>query len=78
MIVNAGYIVGFDEEKDSVAEKILDCIEKTFIPANMVGLLNALPNTQLTKCLAKEGCLNENFDKAWDDIGDQCLFGFVM
>lgn len=75
MIVNAGYIVGFDEEEESVAEKILGCIEKTFIPANMVGLLFALPNTQLTRRLAKEGRLSENFDKAWDDVGDQCLFG---
>jgi radical SAM superfamily enzyme YgiQ (UPF0313 family) len=73
MIVNAGYIVGFDEEKDNVAEKILDCIEKTFIPANMVGLLFALPNTQLTRRLAKEGRLNEDFDQARDDVGDQCL-----
>ncbi len=75
MIVNAGYIVGFDEEKDGVAKKILDCIEKTHIPANMVGLLFALPNTQLTRRLAREGRLNENFDKAWNDAGDQCLFG---
>jgi len=75
MIVNAGYIVGFDEEKGSMAKNILDCIEKTFIPANMVGLLFALPNTQLTRRLAKEGRLDENFDKAWDNVGDQCVSG---
>jgi hypothetical protein len=75
MIVNAGYIVGFDEEQGSVAEKILDCIEKTHVPANMVGLLFALPNTQLTKRLAKEGRLGEDFDMAWDEAGDQCLVG---
>ncbi len=75
MIVNAGYIVGFDKEETSVAKKILDCIEKTFIPANMVGLLFALPNTQLTRRLALEGRLIENYDKAWDNVGDQCLFG---
>jgi radical SAM superfamily enzyme YgiQ (UPF0313 family) len=75
MFVNAGYIVGFDEEKDSVAKKILDCIEKTSIPANMVGLLFALPNTQLTRRLAMEGRLNENFDIARENVGDQCLFG---
>jgi radical SAM superfamily enzyme YgiQ (UPF0313 family) len=72
MIVNAGYIVGFDEEKDNVVEKILDCIAKTFVPANMVGLLFALPNTQFTRRLAKEGRLNEDFDKAWPEVGDQC------
>ena len=75
MIVNAGYIVGFDEEKGSVAKNILDCIEETFVPANMVGMLFALPNTQLSRRLATEGRLYEDFDKAWDDFGDQCMFG---
>lgn len=75
MIVNAGYIVGFDGEKSSVANNILRCIEETFVPANMVGLLFALPNTQMTRRLASEGRLNEDFDKAWDDFGDQCMFG---
>lgn len=75
MVVNAGYIVGFDKEKGSVAEKILDCIEKTHVPANMVGLLFALPNTQLTRRLASEGRLKENFDRAGDNIGDQCSMG---
>jgi radical SAM superfamily enzyme YgiQ (UPF0313 family) len=75
MIVNAGYIVGFDKEKDSVAKTTLDCIEKTFIPANMVGLLFALPNTQLTRRLALEGRLNENFDKVRENVGGQCVSG---
>jgi radical SAM superfamily enzyme YgiQ (UPF0313 family) len=75
MIVNAGYIVGFDQEKESVADKILECIENTYVPANMVGLLFALPNTQLTRRLADEGRLGEDFDMAWDDAGDQCLVG---
>jgi radical SAM superfamily enzyme YgiQ (UPF0313 family) len=75
MIVNAGYIVGFDEEKGSVKNKILECIEKTSVPANMVGLLFALPNTQLTRRLAREGRLNKDFDRALDEAGDQCLGG---
>ena len=75
MMVNAGYIVGFDGEKTSVADKILACIEKTHIPANMVGLLYALPNTQLTRRLASEGRLGEDFDIAGDNVGDQCLVG---
>jgi radical SAM superfamily enzyme YgiQ (UPF0313 family) len=75
MIVNAGYIVGFDGEEGTVKDKILDCIEKTFVPANMVGLLFALPNTQLTRRLAKEGRLNENYDRSPYEAGDQCLYG---
>ena len=57
MFVNAGFIVGFDSEKGSVAEAMIDCIEATAIPVCMVGLLYALPNTQLTRRLAAEGRL---------------------
>src|SRR5262249_12297529 len=55
MAVIAGFIVGFDNETASVAEGMTDCIEATSIPVCMVGLLTALPNTQLTRRLEKEG-----------------------
>lgn len=57
MFVNAGFIVGFDSEKDAVADAMIKCIEATAIPFCMVGLLYALPNTQLTRRLAREGRL---------------------
>ncbi len=57
MFVNAGFIVGFDSEKQSVAEAMIECIEATAIPFCMVGLLYALPTTQLTRRLAREGRL---------------------
>jgi radical SAM superfamily enzyme YgiQ (UPF0313 family) len=57
MFVNAGFIVGFDSEKDAVADAMIKCIEATSIPFCMVGLLYALPNTQLTRRLAREGRL---------------------
>ncbi len=75
MIVNAGYIVGFDGEKGDVAQSILDCIEATSIPVNMVGLLFALPNTQLTRRLKKEGRLDENFEIPPDQTACQCVAG---
>lgn len=75
MLVNAGYIVGFDSEKGSVSDGILECIEKTSIPINMVGLLFALPNTQLTRRLKKEGRLREGSEVVSSDAGDQCLTG---
>ena len=62
MIVNAGYIVGFDNEKGSVAQAIMEHIEDTAIPVTMVGLLYALPNTQLTRRLKREGRLDHAFD----------------
>ncbi len=75
MFVNAGYIIGFDTEEGSVADGIIDCIERTGIPVNMVGLLYALPTTQLTRRLAAEGRLPEDFDVAPDGAGDQCTTG---
>lgn len=54
MFVNAGFIVGFDSEKGAVADAMIECIEATSIPFCMVGLLYALPNTQLTRRLARE------------------------
>jgi radical SAM superfamily enzyme YgiQ (UPF0313 family) len=75
MFVNAGFIVGFDTEQGSVARGIVECIEDTSIPVAMVGLLYALPNTQLTKRLASEGRLHANFDVQPVGEGDQCTAG---
>jgi radical SAM superfamily enzyme YgiQ (UPF0313 family) len=55
MFVTAGFIIGFDTEKDSVAKDMIECIEATSIPICMVVLMTALPNTQLTRRLEKEG-----------------------
>jgi hypothetical protein len=41
----------------------------------MVGLLYALPNTQLTRRLAKEGRLHPTPDHYQPDFGDQCTQG---
>ena len=75
MFVNAGFILGFDTEKGSVARGIIECIEDTDIPVNMAGLLTALPTTQLTRRLAAAGRLPENFDVAPEGEGDQCTGG---
>jgi radical SAM superfamily enzyme YgiQ (UPF0313 family) len=79
MFVNAGFIVGFDSEKGSVADAMIDCVEATAIPFCMVGLLYALPNTQLTRRLAREGRLFPPEDTmrlaGKDGAGDQCTAG---
>ena len=72
MCVTAGFIVGFDTEKVSVADAMVDLIEEAAIPAAMVGLLWALPNTQLTRRLEKEGRLHADYDRWTDESGDQC------
>ena len=55
IFVHAGFIVGFDSEKDGVAAGMTDFIEAAAIPVCMVGLLFALPHTQLGRRLEKEG-----------------------
>lgn len=75
IMVNAGYIIGFDSEKGSIANAMTQHIADTAIPVNMIGLLFALPNTQLSRRLAKEGRLIGQFDKQPDNAGDQCTGG---
>jgi hypothetical protein len=75
IFVNTGYIVGFDSERGSVADGVLDLIAASAVPVNMVGLLFALPNTQLTRRLAAERRLAHGFDVAPDGDGDQCTAG---
>lgn len=57
MEVMAGFIVGFDNDPVDIFERQIDFIRKSAIPLAMVGLLNALPDTQLWKRLESEGRL---------------------
>ena len=71
IFVIAGFIVGFDTEKGSMTKGMISCIEDTGIPVAMVGLLTALPNTQLTRRLEAEKRLLP-FEEGG---GDQCSSG---
>ena len=75
MLVTAGFILGFDSEKGSVADPMIELIERAAIPVAMVGLLYALPNTQLTRRLTGERRLFEGFDTHPENSGDQCSRG---
>jgi hypothetical protein len=75
MLVTGGFIVGFDTEKGSVAGPMIDLIEEAAIPIPMIGLLYALPNTQLTRRLAREGRLHVGHDVSAEGKGDQCTAG---
>lgn len=55
--ISAGFILGFDSEPDDVHKTLIPFIEDSGIVLAMVGLLFALPNTQLTRRLYKEGRL---------------------
>jgi len=54
---------------------MIELIEAAAIPVAMVGLLYALPNTQLTRRLASEGRLHPLPEFVPDGHGDQCTNG---
>jgi radical SAM superfamily enzyme YgiQ (UPF0313 family) len=55
--VMAGFIIGFDGEKAGAGDRIVEFVTRTGIPAAMMGMLQALPNTGLWHRLEKEGRL---------------------
>ncbi len=75
IFVNAGFIIGFDAERESIADSMVGCIEATSIPVCMVGLLYALPGTQLARRLKAEGRLHADSHSVREDDADQCTSG---
>ena len=53
--VMGGFILGFDTDRDDIFDRLVDFIQKSAIPIAMVGLLQALPGTQLFRRLSREG-----------------------
>lgn len=54
MEVMAGFIVGFDSDPEDIFERQIRFIRESAIPLAMVGLLTALPDTQLWRRLKRE------------------------
>lgn len=57
IVVTAGFILGFDGEKKGMNQSMIQLIERLNINMAMVGLLVALPKTQLSRRLIREGRL---------------------
>lgn len=57
MEVMAGFILGFDTDTEDVFDSQLEFISRNGIPQSMVGLLAAMPNTDLYRRLEREGRL---------------------
>lgn len=70
----AGFIIGFDGEKEGAATRIINFVENATIPTAMFGMLQALPNTALWDRLKKEGRLLENTKQ---DINQTTLINFI-
>jgi radical SAM superfamily enzyme YgiQ (UPF0313 family) len=75
MFVTAGFIVGFDSEKGSIADPMIELIEEAAIPVAMVGLLYAFAETQLGRRLIKAGRLHDLQDSYRRGEGDHCSAG---
>ena len=63
IVSNGGYIIGFDSESRKIADNMIESIQASGISMAMIGLLYALPNTQLTRRLAAEGRLFQQASK---------------
>jgi radical SAM superfamily enzyme YgiQ (UPF0313 family) len=74
--VMAGFIIGFDGEKSGAGNRIVEFVSRTGIPAAMMGMLQALPNTGLWHRLEKEGRLIEN-KAAAKGVNQTNLLNFV-
>jgi radical SAM superfamily enzyme YgiQ (UPF0313 family) len=53
--VMGGFILGFDTDREDIFDRMTEFIQKSGIPVAMVGLLQAMPGTQLFRRLGREG-----------------------
>lgn len=60
--VMGGFILGFDTDRDDVFDRMVDFIQKSAIPVAMVGLLQAMPGTQLFRRMLSEGRILDGGD----------------
>jgi radical SAM superfamily enzyme YgiQ (UPF0313 family) len=70
--VQAGMIVGFDHDDESIFEEQLRFIEAARIPVSMTGMLQAMPKTPLHERVAREGRLLAA------STGDQFVFSNIL
>lgn len=68
--VMGGFILGFDTDRDDVFDRLVEFIQSSAIPIAMVGLLQAMPGTQLFRRLSGEGRILHagNGDNTGNDI----------
>jgi radical SAM superfamily enzyme YgiQ (UPF0313 family) len=70
--IQAGMIVGFDADDESIFEEQLAFVQEARIPVSMTGMLQALPKTPLHARIASEGRLLHETD------GDQFSFSNIV
>ena len=75
MEVMAGFIVGFDNDPDDIFERQIAFIRDSAIPIAMVGLLVAIPDTQLWRRLEREARLKLDGEHSGNNT--DCVLNFV-
>ena len=70
--VEAGMIVGFDNDDETIFEEQFRFIQAARIPLSMTGMLNAMPKTPLHQRLREAGRL------VAESVGDQFVFTNVI
>jgi radical SAM superfamily enzyme YgiQ (UPF0313 family) len=77
--VMAGFILGFDTDTDDVFDRQLAFIRDNGIPQSMLGLLAAMPNTDLFKRLEREGrIISQDNPHSGDNVDTVLNFVPVM
>lgn len=66
LLIYAGFIIGFDGEKAGAGKRIQAFVEETSIPQPMLGILQAIPNTELWQRLKQEQRLLEDVTRSGD------------
>ena len=59
--VCGGFIVGFDQDDETIFDRQIKFIQEGGVVAAMIGILNVMPNTKLWQRLEKEGRLLDKF-----------------
>lgn len=71
--VMGGFILGFDTDRDDIFDRMVEFIQKSAIPIAMVGLLQAMPGTQLFRRMDREGRILD----AGDGNNTDCKLNFL-
>jgi radical SAM superfamily enzyme YgiQ (UPF0313 family) len=71
--VMGGFILGFDSDREDVFDRMVEFIQNSAIPVAMVGLLQAMPGTQLFRRMWKEGRILD----AGDGNNTDCKLNFL-
>src|SRR5260370_38373854 len=77
MEVLGGFIVGFDNDGDDILERQINFMRESARPVAMVGLLAAIPDTQLWRRLEREGRLKPGGAEEHSGSNTDCVLNFV-